>query len=69
MNSVFTGAELARPFLPAKDFDLSKRFYETLGLKRFLTAKSLFQCRFRRFYSAKLFSARLGEQFYDAACS
>ncbi len=24
--------ETARPFLPAKDFDLSKRFYEALGL-------------------------------------
>jgi len=26
-----TGTELARPFLPAKDFDLSKRFYLALG--------------------------------------
>ncbi len=25
------GTELARPFLPAKDFDLSKRFYQALG--------------------------------------
>ena len=25
------GSELARPFIPAKDFDLSKRFYEALG--------------------------------------
>ena len=32
MNSNFlNGAELARPFLPSKDFDLSKRFYEALG--------------------------------------
>lgn len=29
--SVPAGTELARPFLPAKDFDLSKRFYQTLG--------------------------------------
>lgn len=28
-----TGTELARPFLPAKDFDLSKRFYKTLGFE------------------------------------
>jgi hypothetical protein len=25
-----------RPFLPAKDFDLSKRFYETLGFTKVL---------------------------------
>ena len=31
-----SGNELARPFLPAKDFDLSKRFYETLGFETLL---------------------------------
>jgi hypothetical protein len=30
------GTELARPFLPAKDFDLSKRFYEALGFTKVL---------------------------------
>ena len=25
------GTELARPFIPTRDFDLSKRFYESLG--------------------------------------
>lgn len=30
------GTELARPFLPARDFDLSKRFYETLGFEKLL---------------------------------
>ena len=29
MSSIPTGTELARPFMPAKDFDLSKRFYES----------------------------------------
>lgn len=29
-----TGFALARPFLPAKDFELSKRFYETLGFEK-----------------------------------
>src|SRR5208337_3272478 len=28
--------ELARPFMPAKDFDLSKHFYETLGFEKLL---------------------------------
>ena len=31
MSRIPTGTELARPFMPTKDFDLSKRFYETLG--------------------------------------
>ncbi len=29
-----TGSELARPFLPAKDFEQSKRFYEALGFEK-----------------------------------
>jgi hypothetical protein len=31
-----SGNELARPFLPAKDFGVSKRFYETLGFEKLL---------------------------------
>src|SRR3954463_14400957 len=34
--SVPAGTEIARPFLPAKDFDLSKRFYEALGFTKVL---------------------------------
>jgi hypothetical protein len=30
------GTESARPLLPAKDFDLSKKFYETLGFEKLL---------------------------------
>jgi hypothetical protein len=30
------GTELARPFLPAKDFSMSKRFYEKLGFATLL---------------------------------
>ena len=37
MNTkVSTGTEIARPFLPTKDFDLSKRFYEALGFTKVL---------------------------------
>ena len=36
MNGVPTGSELARPFLPARDFDLSRRFYEALGFEKLL---------------------------------
>jgi len=36
MTRVPDGAELARPFLPAKDFDLSRDFYEALGFRKLL---------------------------------
>lgn len=36
MSKVPAGTELARPFMPAKDFDVSKRFYETLGFDKVL---------------------------------
>ena len=36
MTKVPAGNELARPFIPAKDFELSKRFYETLGFEKVL---------------------------------
>ena len=39
VSMVPTGTELARPFIPAKDFDLSKRFYETLGFQKVLDSE------------------------------
>jgi hypothetical protein len=36
MNNIPTGTERMRPFVPAKDFDCSKRFYETLGFEKVL---------------------------------
>lgn len=33
------GTELARPFLPTKDFDTSKRFYEALGFEMTLDSE------------------------------
>lgn len=36
MTSVPTGTELIRPFIPAQDFELSKRFYEALGFEKVL---------------------------------
>lgn len=38
MSSVPSGNEFSRPFLPAKDFELSKRFYEALGFEKRLDA-------------------------------
>jgi catechol 2,3-dioxygenase-like lactoylglutathione lyase family enzyme len=31
-----SGTEIVRPFLPARNFDLSKDFYETLGFEKLL---------------------------------
>ena len=36
MNNILSGTELSRPFLPTKDFDFSKRFYEALGFRKVL---------------------------------
>jgi uncharacterized glyoxalase superfamily protein PhnB len=36
MNRVPAGTERIRPFVPTKDFDLSKRFYEALGFEKVL---------------------------------
>jgi uncharacterized glyoxalase superfamily protein PhnB len=36
MTKVPSRTELVRPFLPAKDFELSKRFYEAMGFEKVL---------------------------------
>ena len=36
MVNVSTGTERMRAFMPAKDFELSKRFYEALGFEKVL---------------------------------
>ncbi|MGE3615381.1 MAG: glyoxalase [Gemmatimonadales bacterium] len=34
-----TGTELARPFLPTRDFEVSKRFYEAVGFEKVLDSE------------------------------
>ncbi|MBA2079871.1 MAG: glyoxalase [Rhodanobacter sp. 68-29] len=36
MSTIPAGTELIRPFVPARDFDLSKRFYEAIGFEKVL---------------------------------
>jgi hypothetical protein len=36
MKQIPSGTERARPFMPAKDFDLSRTFYEALGFEKVL---------------------------------
>lgn len=39
MISVPTGTELVRPFLPTKDFETSKLFYEAIGFEKTLDSE------------------------------
>ena len=39
MLNHLSGSERIRPFMPAKDFELSKRFYETLGFEKVLDSE------------------------------
>ena len=41
ISGVPNGAECARPFLPARDFELSKRFYETVGFENLLDSSDV----------------------------
>jgi catechol 2,3-dioxygenase-like lactoylglutathione lyase family enzyme len=34
MSKIPVGTEMIRPFMPTKDFDASKRFYEALGFEK-----------------------------------
>ena len=45
MEGTLDSTALARVFMPAKDFELSKRFYETLGFDRTLDGEvAIFNC-------------------------
>lgn len=39
MNTIPTGTERMRTFVPAQDFDLSKSFYEALGFEKVLDSE------------------------------
>jgi catechol 2,3-dioxygenase-like lactoylglutathione lyase family enzyme len=39
MSGIPAGTELVRPFVPTKDFELSKRFYESLGFEKVLDSE------------------------------
>lgn len=41
MGARATNTEMARPFLPSKDLELSKRFYQTLGFEPLLLADDI----------------------------
>jgi len=58
------GTEMARPFLPAKDFDLSKRFYEALGFTKVLDGEvAIFQMGTSSFILQNYFQKEWAENF------
>lgn len=63
-NNILTGTELARPFLPTKDFDLSKRFYEALGFAKELDGEvAIFRVGAGGFILQKYFQKEWAENF------
>lgn len=41
MTDLFTGTELVRPFIPSKDLNVSKQFYEALGFEMVLDSQDV----------------------------
>ena len=64
-ESVPTGTEIVRPFLPARDFDLSKRFYEALGFEMMLDSDevAIFRLGASSFILQKYFQRDWAENF------
>jgi catechol 2,3-dioxygenase-like lactoylglutathione lyase family enzyme len=64
MSTIPTGTELARPFIPAKDFDLSKRFYESFGFEKVLDSDvAIFNTGSGGFILQRYYQKELAENF------
>jgi hypothetical protein len=62
--SIPTGTEKVRPFLPAKDFDQSRRFYEALGFTKVLDGDvAIFRMGASGFILQKHFQKEWAENF------
>ncbi|HVX90993.1 MAG TPA: VOC family protein [Candidatus Paceibacterota bacterium] len=63
-TKIISGSEAARPFLPAKDFELSKRFYEALGFSKELDSEvAIFRIGHTSFVLQKHFQKDWAENF------
>jgi len=59
-----TGTETARPFVPARDFDLSKRFYTALGFAKVLDGEvAIFRIGSTSFILQNYFQKEWAENF------
>jgi predicted enzyme related to lactoylglutathione lyase len=57
-----SGTELVRPFLPTRDFELSKRFYEALGFTKVLDSEvAIFNTGSGGFILQRLYTAAWAE--------
>jgi catechol 2,3-dioxygenase-like lactoylglutathione lyase family enzyme len=64
MSEIPKGTELVRPFLPARDFELSKRFYETLGFEKVLDSEvAIFHAGSGGFILQRYFQKEWAENF------
>ena len=64
MSNVPIGTETVRPFLPAKDFDLSKRFYGALGFEKVLDADvAIFKMGWSGFILQRYYQKEWAENF------
>ena len=63
-TKVLAGSECVRPFLPAKDFDVSKRFYEALGFVKELDDEvAIFRVGASSFLLQRHFQKQWAENF------
>lgn len=64
MTKIPSGTELARPFVPARDFDLSKKFYEALGFEKRLDGDvAIFATGFSSFILQRYYQKEWAENF------
>ncbi|MCD8534694.1 MAG: glyoxalase [Verrucomicrobia bacterium] len=64
MHSIFTGTELCRPFLPTREFELSKRFYEALGFEKIFDGEvAIFQAGSGGFILQRYFQEEWAHNF------
>jgi predicted lactoylglutathione lyase len=64
--TVPSGTESARAFLPAKDFETSKSFYEALGFRKLLDSEVAILAWAKCIHLAAILSEEVGGEFYDA---
>ena len=64
MSRVPSGTEILRPFLPARDFELSKRFYEALGFEKLLDGEvAIFELGSSGFILQRYYQKEWAENF------
>jgi hypothetical protein len=64
VKAVFTGTELVRPFVPSKDFEVSKNFYEAIGFEKVLDGEvAIFRAGSGGFILQRFYEKKLAENF------